>query len=166
MPVLAGPWKICPLVAKPWKMVANNWKILSNCQFIENNSTANNSSQAMTTHFNVTWFWFPLEMQTIASSSNKLECVSFLINLCASVISVIRASFYMFSCVHVCMDLVWRSLWPKRRKTSNVENNGLGAWVPSSLGAAPLTSLVMELFRVPSHAKTHRICPGFYEFRL
>ena len=49
----------------------------------------------MTTHFNVTWFWFPLEMQTIASSSNKLESVSFQIDLCACVVSVIRASFYM-----------------------------------------------------------------------
>ena len=162
MPVLAEPWKICPLVAKPWKMVANNWKILSNCQFIENNSTANNSSQAMTTHFNVTWFWFPLEMQTIASSSNKLECVSFLINLCASVISVIRASFYMFSCVHVCMDMFGDHSDQRGGKQATLKNNGLGAWMPR---CGYLTSLVMELFRVPSHAKTHRICPGFYAFR-
>ena len=166
MPVLAEPWKICPLVAKPWKMVANNWKILSNCQFIENNSTANNSSQAMTTHFNVTWFWFPLEMQTIASSSNKLECVSFLVNLCACVISVIRASFYMFSCVHcACVHGPCLAI-TLTKEAENKQRWKTMVWVPSSLGAAPLTSLVMELFRVPSHAKTHRICPGFYEFRL
>ena len=78
----------------------------------------------MTTHFNVTWFWFPLEMQTIASSTNKLECVSFLINLYANVISVICASFYVFMCA---WTLFGDHSDQRGGKQATLKNNGLGA---------------------------------------